>query len=222
MRPDDHPDRAGSLLPRHRHRGRPARPRPGSGRTCRRDGSVQLNDLTSGRVCYGLWGPRARDILAPLTTDDLSDEAFPFLTARPITVGRVPVLALRVTYVGELGWELYAHTEFGPALWDTLMEAGRPHGLVAGRLPRDRRPPAREGLPGLVDRHHARRDALRGGARVRRRARQGGGVHRARRARPRRGRPGRASACAASSSTTRGPSASATSRSGSTARSSAG
>jgi 4-methylaminobutanoate oxidase (formaldehyde-forming) len=96
------------------------------------DGSVQLNDLTSGRVCYGLWGPRARDILAPLTTDDLSDAAFPFLTARPITLGRVPVLALRVTYVGELGWELYAHTEFGPALWDTLMEAGRPHGLTPG------------------------------------------------------------------------------------------
>jgi 4-methylaminobutanoate oxidase (formaldehyde-forming) len=96
------------------------------------DGNVQLNDLTSGRVCYGLWGPRARDILAPLTTDDLSDSAFPFLTARPITVGRVPVLALRVTYVGELGWELYAHTEFGPALWDTLMEAGRPRGLTPG------------------------------------------------------------------------------------------
>src|SRR6476659_369862 len=96
------------------------------------DGSVQLNDLTSGRVCYGLWGPRARDILAPLTTDDLSDSAFPFLTARPITIGRVPALALRVTYVGELGWELYAHTEFGPALWDTLMEAGRPHGLTPG------------------------------------------------------------------------------------------
>ena len=96
------------------------------------DGSVQLNDLTSGRVCFGLWGPAARAILEPLTTADVSDEAFPFMTARAITVGRVPVLALRVTYVGELGWELYAHTEFGPALWDTLMEAGRPHGLVAG------------------------------------------------------------------------------------------
>ena len=94
------------------------------------DGSVQLNDLTSGRVCFGLWGPRARDILAPLTTDDLSNGAFPYLTARSITIGRVPVLALRVTYVGELGWELYAPTEFGVALWDTLIEAGRPHGLT--------------------------------------------------------------------------------------------
>ena len=94
------------------------------------DGSVQLSDVTSGRVCFGLWGPKARDILAPLTIADLSNEAFPFLTAQPITVGRVPVLALRVTYVGELGWELYAPSEFGPALWDTLLEAGRPHGLT--------------------------------------------------------------------------------------------
>jgi 4-methylaminobutanoate oxidase (formaldehyde-forming) len=95
------------------------------------DGSVQVTDATSARVCFGLWGPRARDLLAPLTTDDVSDAAFPFMTAQPITVRRVPVLALRVTYVGELGWELYAPSEFGPALWDTLWEAGRAHGLVA-------------------------------------------------------------------------------------------
>jgi glycine cleavage system aminomethyltransferase T len=96
------------------------------------DGSVLINDITSARVCFGLWGPRARDMLAATTTDDLSNEAFPYLTARVLTVGSVPVYALRVTYVGELGWELYAHTEFGLALWDTLWEAGRDHGLVAG------------------------------------------------------------------------------------------
>ena len=96
------------------------------------DGTVQINDLTSGRVCYGLWGPRARDVIAALTTDDVTDAAFPYLTARTITIGRVPVLALRVTYVGELGWELYAHTEFGVTLWDTLVEAGEPHGLTPG------------------------------------------------------------------------------------------
>ena len=94
------------------------------------DGGVQINDLTSGRVTFGLWGPRARDLIAPLTTDDVSDAGFPYLTARPITIGRVPVYALRVTYVGELGWELYAHTEFGLTLWDTLVEAGRTHGLT--------------------------------------------------------------------------------------------
>jgi glycine cleavage system aminomethyltransferase T/glycine/D-amino acid oxidase-like deaminating enzyme len=96
------------------------------------DGSVLINDITSGRVCFAVWGPRSRDILAGTTTDDLGDSAFPYLTARTITIGGAPVYALRVTYVGELGWELYAHAEFGPSLWDTVWEAGRPHGLVAG------------------------------------------------------------------------------------------
>jgi 4-methylaminobutanoate oxidase (formaldehyde-forming) len=77
-------------------------------------------------------GPRARDILAPLTTDDLSNEAFPYMTAREISVGSVPVLALRVTYVGELGRELYCPTEYGRVLWGALWEAGRLHGMVAG------------------------------------------------------------------------------------------
>jgi glycine cleavage system aminomethyltransferase T/glycine/D-amino acid oxidase-like deaminating enzyme len=96
------------------------------------DGSIVVSDLTSGRVCFGLWGPRARDILAGLTRDDISNTGFPYLKARALTVGAVPVYALRVTYVGELGWELYAPTEFGPALWDALWEAGREHGLMAG------------------------------------------------------------------------------------------
>ncbi|MEA2620296.1 MAG: hypothetical protein QOC97_1069 [Chloroflexota bacterium] len=96
------------------------------------DGSVLLNDITSGRVCFALWGPRARDILGSVTRDDVSDAEFPYLTARTITVGLVPVYALRVTYVGELGWELYAHTEYGLALWRTLWEAGAPHGMAAG------------------------------------------------------------------------------------------
>ncbi len=97
-----------------------------------RDGSVLISDLTSGRACLGLWGPAAREIVASTTTDDLSNEAFPYLAARSITIGSVPILALRVTYVGELGWELYAPAEFGGALWDTLWEAGRARGLVAG------------------------------------------------------------------------------------------
>ena len=95
------------------------------------DGSVTVSDVTSARACFGLWGPRARDILASLTDDDLSDAAFPYLSARRIALGSVPVLALRVTYVGELGWELYPPTEYGLALWDTLWEAGSEHGLVA-------------------------------------------------------------------------------------------
>ena len=95
------------------------------------DPNVRVRDTTSSRACFGIWGPRARDILQPLTTDDLSNEAFPYMTAREITLGDVPVLALRVTYVGELGWELYAPSEYGRALWRSLWEAGREHGLVA-------------------------------------------------------------------------------------------
>lgn len=96
------------------------------------DGTVRVRDVTSARACFGLWGPRARDILQPLTTDDLSNAAFPYLAAREITIGEAPVLALRVTYVGELGWELYAPAEFGRALWRRLWGAGQAHGLVAG------------------------------------------------------------------------------------------
>jgi 4-methylaminobutanoate oxidase (formaldehyde-forming) len=96
------------------------------------DGSVEVRDLTSSRACLGLWGPRARDVLQPLTDEDLSNAVFPYLTARWLTVGEVPCLALRVTYVGELGWELYCPTEYGLRLWDTLWQAGQPYGLVAG------------------------------------------------------------------------------------------
>ena len=96
------------------------------------DGSVQVQDVTSAWACFGLWGPRARDVLAPLTPQSLSNEDFPYMSLREMTVGDVPVRALRVTYVGELGWELYCPTEYGLTLWRTLWEAGEPHGIVAG------------------------------------------------------------------------------------------
>jgi len=90
---------------------------------------IQVEDVTSKHACLGLWGPAAREILQPLTTEDLT---FPYMHARELAVGSVPCLALRVTYVGELGWELYCPMEFGLRLWDTIWEAGRGHGLVAG------------------------------------------------------------------------------------------
>ncbi len=96
------------------------------------DGSVAVEDLTSRYACFGIWGPAAREILQPLTHDDLSNAGFPYMTARVVTIGPAPCLAVRVTYVGELGWELYCHTEFGVALFDALWDAGRPHGLVVG------------------------------------------------------------------------------------------
>jgi len=105
---------------------------PAEGGGAAGDAAVFVRDVTSGRACFGLWGPRARDILAPLTKDDVSNEGFPYLTAREITVAEIPVLALRVTYVGELGWELYPPAEYGRALWNGLWSVGREHGLVAG------------------------------------------------------------------------------------------
>jgi glycine cleavage system aminomethyltransferase T/glycine/D-amino acid oxidase-like deaminating enzyme len=96
------------------------------------DGSVQVTDVTSAYACYGLWGPASREILQPLTTTDLANDAFSYMRARELAVGTVPCLALRVTYVGELGWELYCPSEYGQALWDTLWRAGRAHRLVAG------------------------------------------------------------------------------------------
>jgi glycine cleavage system aminomethyltransferase T/glycine/D-amino acid oxidase-like deaminating enzyme len=96
------------------------------------DGSAAVQDVTSAWACLGIWGPRSRDVLAPLTPQSLANEDFPYMSLREITVGDVPVRALRVTYVGELGFELYCPTEYGLTLWRTLWEAGEPHGLVAG------------------------------------------------------------------------------------------
>jgi glycine cleavage system aminomethyltransferase T/glycine/D-amino acid oxidase-like deaminating enzyme len=93
------------------------------------DGSVRVSDVTSRWACFGLWGPRARDVLAPLTPDPLD---FGYMTMRDLAVGDVPVRALRVTFTGEPGWELYCPTEFGAALWRTLWEAGEAYGLAAG------------------------------------------------------------------------------------------
>ena len=96
-----------------------------------RDGSVQITDTTARLSCFALWGPLAREILQPLTPDSLAGEDFPYMTVGELTVGDVPVRALRVTFVGELGWELYCPSEYGAALWRTLWAAGEPHGLMA-------------------------------------------------------------------------------------------
>jgi glycine cleavage system aminomethyltransferase T len=89
-----------------------------------------LADLTSAWTTIGLWGPRARDVLAAVTADDVSHAGFGFGTCREIEVGGIVVLASRISYVGELGWELHVPAEQGARLWDTLWEAGQPHGLV--------------------------------------------------------------------------------------------
>ena len=94
------------------------------------DGSAQINDLTTAYTTLGIWGPNARKILSALTKDDLSHEGFPFGTCRIIEMGPLRVLASRISYVGDLGWELYVQMEQGAKLWDLVMDAGKPHGLI--------------------------------------------------------------------------------------------
>jgi 4-methylaminobutanoate oxidase (formaldehyde-forming) len=86
-----------------------------------RDGSVYVNDVTSSFACFCLWGPRARAVLQPLTNTPLD---FPYMSARELFVGGVPVIASRVTYVGELGWELYCPPDYGLQLWHLLLRDG--------------------------------------------------------------------------------------------------
>jgi 4-methylaminobutanoate oxidase (formaldehyde-forming) len=85
------------------------------------DGSVYVNDVTSSFACFCLWGPRARDVLQPLTKTPLD---FPYMSARELFVAGVPVIASRVTYVGELGWELYCPPDYGLQLWHLLLRDG--------------------------------------------------------------------------------------------------
>lgn len=96
------------------------------------DGSVQVRDITPGTCCIGVWGPLARELVQPLTETDFSNEGFKYFRGKPAYLGTVPVTALRLSYVGELGWELYTTADQGRKLWDTLWTAGQPHGIFAG------------------------------------------------------------------------------------------
>jgi glycine cleavage system aminomethyltransferase T/glycine/D-amino acid oxidase-like deaminating enzyme len=95
------------------------------------DRSVTVRDITSGTCCIGVWGPRARDLVQPLTDTDFSAEGFKYFRGKQAYLGNVPVRALRLSYVGELGWELYTSADMGLKLWDTLWQAGQQHGVIA-------------------------------------------------------------------------------------------
>lgn len=95
------------------------------------DGSVQFSDLSSAHTCIGLWGPRAPEMLAAAASDDVGIDVFPWGTAREIRIGTVRVWALRISYVGENGWELHMPIESGLYVWDTLWEEGRKFDAVA-------------------------------------------------------------------------------------------
>ncbi len=92
--------------------------------------AAELTDVTSAYATLALMGPRARDILQPLTPSDLSNQAFPFGASREISIAGAPVLALRITYVGELGYELHAPVEFALTLYEKLHASGAAHGLT--------------------------------------------------------------------------------------------
>ncbi|MER6926310.1 FAD-dependent oxidoreductase, partial [Streptomyces spiralis] len=98
------------------------------------DGTVQVRDITPGTCCIGLWGPLAREVLQPLTEADFSNEGLKYFRAKHAYIGSVPVTAMRLSYVGELGWELYTTADQGLKLWDTLWAAAEPlGGIIAGR-----------------------------------------------------------------------------------------
>jgi glycine cleavage system aminomethyltransferase T/glycine/D-amino acid oxidase-like deaminating enzyme len=96
------------------------------------DGSAQLHDVTNAYTTFGLWGPRARDVLGVASDGraDISHDGFPFLSTKTVDIDGVRVLASRISYVGELGWEIYVPIEQGLRVWDALWRAGQPHGLV--------------------------------------------------------------------------------------------
>ena len=94
------------------------------------DCNAQLVDVTSAYAVLSLMGPRARDILSAVTRDDVSNEGFKFGTARTIGIAGCPVNALRVTYVGELGWELHLPVEYATTVYAALKQAGAAHGLI--------------------------------------------------------------------------------------------
>jgi len=93
--------------------------------------ATDVRDTTGGTCCIGLWGPLARDLIAKVTDDDFSNDGLKYFRGKRATLGGVPVTALRLSYVGELGWEIYASAENGQTLWDVLWAAGQELGVVA-------------------------------------------------------------------------------------------
>jgi glycine cleavage system aminomethyltransferase T len=98
----------------------------------RRGRRVDLRETSDELSVIGMWGPQARAVLEKITADDISDEGFPFMHARTIRVGGFAVFAQRVTYVGELGWELYVEPAAAGQVWDLLRDTGRDVGITAG------------------------------------------------------------------------------------------
>lgn len=92
---------------------------------------VQVRDTTGGTCCIGLWGPLAREVVGAVSSDDFSNDGLKYFRSKRVVIGGVPVTAMRLSYVGELGWELYTSADNGQRLWDALWKAGQPFGIIA-------------------------------------------------------------------------------------------
>lgn len=98
------------------------------------DGTVTVNDISNSYTALGLWGPNARKVLQKVTATDVSNDAFPYFAAQWLEIGMTPVLALRISYAGELGWELHFPVDMALPVWDALWEAGREFEMVAAGM----------------------------------------------------------------------------------------
>jgi glycine cleavage system aminomethyltransferase T/glycine/D-amino acid oxidase-like deaminating enzyme len=94
------------------------------------DGSVTFTDMSTALCTVGVWGPKARDLVAGLTDADMSNEGFPYGSVKDVLIDGIPCTLFRVSYVGDLGWEIYTKMEHGLRLWDTLWAAGQEHNVV--------------------------------------------------------------------------------------------
>ncbi|KAJ9652615.1 hypothetical protein H2198_008142 [Neophaeococcomyces mojaviensis] len=92
---------------------------------------AQVRDITSGTCSIGLWGPRARDVVNSVSTDDFTNKGLPYFHAKRAKIAGIPVTLLRMSYVGELGWDIHTSADHGQRLWDALWQAGQPQGVIA-------------------------------------------------------------------------------------------
>ncbi|MFJ5107642.1 MULTISPECIES: FAD-dependent oxidoreductase [unclassified Glutamicibacter] len=93
---------------------------------------VAVRDITAGTSCIGLWGPLAPQVMAKISGDDMGNEGLKYFRTKQISIAGIPVTAMRLSYVGEFGWELYASADVSAKLWDAIFEAGQEHGIIAG------------------------------------------------------------------------------------------
>ncbi|KAL1869330.1 hypothetical protein Daus18300_005542 [Diaporthe australafricana] len=92
---------------------------------------AHVKDITGATCCIGLWGPKAREVVTKVSNDNWSTKALRYFRCKRVAIAGIPVTAMRLSYVGELGWELYTSAEYGSKLWDALSKAGEEFGIIA-------------------------------------------------------------------------------------------